>query len=333
MSSLLITGGAGFIGSNLVRFLSNKYPDYHFIIYDKLTYAGNPDNLSDIDKSRCMFFHADICDETALEAAIRTYKVDALIHLASGSHVDRAIIDASAYSQPAHTGTINILEAVRRFKLRAHFVMTTMEWSPSTAAREDETELTHNPYSAAKKQEELLIAKYVDKYGIFATGTRCVNNVGPFQYPEKIVPLFITNAIEGLPLLIYGDGSQKRDYLYVLDHCAGIDLVLHHGQLGEVYDIGSRNEVMNLSLAHQILKLLDQSESLIRYIPDRPGHSWTRLLDLTKICKLGWQPQNTYEQALQKTVKWYVENQGWWRRIKSGETYKDYYRTLYGVIR
>jgi dTDP-glucose 4,6-dehydratase len=333
MPNLLITGGAGFIGSNLVRFMSEKHPDYRFVIYDKLTYAGNPDNLNDVDKSRCLFVHADICDETALEEAIRTYKVDALIHLASGSHVDRAILDASAFTHPANSGTLAILEATRKFMLRAHFVMTTMGWAPSPAAIEGETEATHNPYSAAKRQEELLVTHYVEKYGIFATSTRCVNNIGPFQYPEKVVPLFITNAIEELPLLIYGDGSQKRDYLYVLDHCEGIDLVLHHGQLGEVYDIGSGHEVMNLSLAHQILGMLDKSESLLRYVPDRPGHSWTRRLDVSKIRKLGWQPQNPYEQALQKTVNWYVGNQGWWRKIKSGSEYKDYCQKLYGIIR
>lgn len=316
-----------------MRFMSNKFPDYRFVVYDKLTYAGNPDNLNDIDKSRCTFIHADICDETALEDAIRAYKVDAVIHLASVSHVDRAIIDGVAYSGAAKSGTIAVLEAIRKFMLRAHFVMTTMEWSPSPSASDGEAESRHNPYTAAKQQEELLVTSYVEKYGIFATSTRCVNNFGPFQYPEKIVPLFITNAIDDLPLLIYGDGTQKRDYLYVMDHCEGIDLVLHHGQLGEVYDIGNGNEVMNLSLAHQIIEMLDKPESLIRNIPDRPGHSWTRPLDLEKIRQLGWQPRNTYEQALQKTVKWYVENQEWWRKTKSGKEYKDYYRKLYGIIR
>lgn len=330
MQNLLITGGVGFIGANLVHFLSTRYPEYHIVIFDKLTYAGNLDSLSDIDRRQYAFVRGDICDAVAVEEVIRKYDIDTLVNLAAESHVDRVIMNLSPSVRTNKCGINVILEAARKFGLRTHFVTTAQGWARESSSEEINAFMACNPYVAMKKEAELLLRVYVETHGVYATSTRSVNNIGPYQYPEKIVPLFITNAMDNLPLPIYGHGLQRHDYLFVLDHCEAINLILHRGEIGEVYDIGIGCEIANLDMARVILRLLGKSDTLIQHVPDRPGYEWTYSLNLSKIRALGWQPHHTFEQALEKTVKWYVENERWWRKLKSSEEYTEYYRKQYG---
>jgi dTDP-glucose 4,6-dehydratase len=340
MQNLLITGGAGFIGSNFVHYLLEKYPAYRVIVFDKLTYAGNLDNLRDIvdtsrasgNDARFAFVRGDICDAPAVEDALRKFNIDTLVNLAAETHVDRSIMDADAFIRTDVYGTYVLLEAARKFQLeRVHQVGTdeVYGWVETGASKETDPLLPRSPYAASKAGADLLIRAYVVTHGVRATITRGANNIGPYQYPEKVVPLFITNALDDLPLPLYGDGLQMRDYQFVLDHCEAIDLVLYRGQVGEIYNVGTGRETVNLDMARLILKLLGKPQALIQHVPDRPGHDRRYSLDVSKIRALGWQSRHTFEQALEKTVKWYVENEWWWRRIKSGE-YKEYYRKQYG---
>ncbi|MCL4486570.1 MAG: dTDP-glucose 4,6-dehydratase [Chloroflexi bacterium] len=331
MRNLLITGGAGFIGSNLVRYMLRKHPDYHLVVYDKLTYAGNLDNLRDIASDRrYAFVKGDICDAEAVESAIRDHKIDTIVNLAAETHVDRSIMDPDAFIKTDVYGTYVLLEAAKKFGLRYHQVGTdeVYGWVEKGSSRETDGLMPRSPYAASKAGADLLIHAYFVTYQVPVTITRGANNIGPYQYPEKVVPLFITNAIDNLPLPVYGDGRQMRDYQYVLDHCEGIDLALHQGKPGEVYNVGTGRETVNLEMARLVLKLLNKPESLIQHVADRPGHDRRYSLDVSKLSGLGWEPAHTFEEALEKTVQWYVENEWWWRKIKSGD-YKEYYRKQY----
>lgn len=331
MKNLLITGGAGFIGSNFVRYILNQYPDYRVVVYDKLTYAGNLDNLRDVATNpRYAFIHADICDAPTVERAVREYHIDTIVNFAAETHVDRSIMDADAFIQTDVYGTYVLLEAAKKFGLRYHQVGTdeVYGWVEQGRSREDDRLLPRSPYAASKAGADLLIHAYVITHHVAATITRGANNIGPYQYPEKVVPLFVTNALDNLPLPLYGDGKQVRDYQFVLDHCEAIDVVLHHGQLGEIYNVGTGIETENIVMARMILKLLNKPESLIQPVADRPGHDRRYALDITKLRALGWKPTHDFEQGLEKTVQWYVDNEWWWRKLKSGE-YLEYYRKQY----
>ncbi len=332
MKNLLITGGAGFIGSNLVRYLLKKYPTYHVIVYDKLTYAGNLDNLRDVEGDpRYAFVRGDICDATAVAQAIREHHVDTIVNLAAETHVDRSIMDADAFIKTDVYGAYVLLEAAKQFGLERYHQVGTDEvygWVEEGSSEEGDRLLPRSPYAASKAGADLLIHAYRVTYGLPVTITRGANNIGPYQYPEKVVPLFITNAMDNLPLPVYGDGRQQRDYQFVLDHCEAIDLVLHQGAIGEVYNVGTGREVYNLDMARLILKLLNKPETLIQHVADRPGHDRRYSLDVTKLRGLGWEPAHTFEEALEKTVHWYVANERWWRKIKSGE-YREYYAKQY----
>ncbi len=334
MRNLLVTGGAGFIGSNFTRYMLEHYPDLKVVVYDKLTYAGNLDNLKDVAErfgGRYAFVHADICDAPRVEAAIREHDIDTIVNFAAESHVDRSILDADAFIQTDVYGTYVLLEAARKFGLRLHHVSTDEVYGevPVGRSKEDDPLKPRSPYAASKAGADLLIHAYHVTHGVQATITRGSNNIGPYQYPEKVVPLFITNAIDDLPLPLYGDGRQQRDYQYVLDHCEAIDLVLRKGQPGEIYNVGTGVETRNIDMARMILDLLGKPHSLIQHVEDRPGHDRRYALDTSKLQALGWTSRHTFEEALEKTVRWYVENEWWWRKIKSGE-YWEYYRRQYG---
>jgi dTDP-glucose 4,6-dehydratase len=331
MQNLLITGGAGFIGSNFVRYLLQKYPAYRVVVLDKLTYAGNLDNLRDVETHpRYAFVRGDICDPAIVEQTITAHQIDTIVNFAAETHVDRSIMDADAFIKTDVYGTYVLLEAAKKFGLRYHQVGTdeVYGWVAQGSSEEDDRLIPRSPYAASKAGADLLIHAYYVTHGVGATITRGANNIGPYQYPEKAVPLFVTNAIDNLPLPLYGDGKQVRDYQYVLDHCEAIDIVLHHGKIGEVYNVGTGQETENIVMAKMVLRLLGKPESLIQYVPDRPGHDRRYALDITKLRGLGWEPSHTFEEALAKTVRWYVENEWWWRKLKSGE-YLEYYKKQY----
>jgi len=333
--NLMITGGAGFIGSNFTRYVLDRYPEYHVVVYDKLTYAGNLDNLEDTAErfaDRYAFVRGDICDAAGVRETIRSYGVDTIVNFAAETHVDRSIMDPDAFIQTDVYGTFVLLEATRELGLeRMHQVSTDEVYGhvPVGALQETDPVAPRSPYAASKTSGDLMVLAYHITYGLPVTITRGANNIGPYQYPEKVVPLFVTNALDDLPLPLYGDGLQVRDYQYVLDHCEAIDLVLHEGGVGEIYNIGTGTEMRNLDMTRLILELLNKPQSLIQPVQDRPGHDRRYALDVTKIRALGWEPAHTCEEAIAKTVRWYVENEWWWRPIKSGEHYQAYYRQQY----
>jgi dTDP-glucose 4,6-dehydratase len=333
LKNLLVTGGAGFIGSNFARYILQKYPEYSVLVYDKMTYAGNPDNLKDLaGDPRYAFVLGDICDAVLVQQTLREHRIDTIVNFAAETHVDRSIMEPDAFIKTDVYGTYVLLEAARTLGVeRYHQVGTDEVYGAVIEGSSKETDPLEprSPYSASKAGGDLLANSYFITYGVPVTITRGSNNIGPYQYPEKVVPLFVTNAIDNLPLPIYGDGRQQRDYQYVLDHCEGIDLVLHKGTPGEIYNVGSGHETYNIDMARLMLKLLGKPESLIRYVSDRPGHDRRYSLDCSKLRALGWRSGHTFEQALEKTVRWYVDNEWWWRKIKSG-AYMDYYKKWYG---
>jgi len=330
--NLLVTGGAGFIGSNFTRYVLEKYPDYRVVVFDKLTYAGNLDNLRDLKgNDHYVFVWGDICDAEAVDKVMQSHDIDTIVNFAAETHVDRSIMEADAFIKTDVYGTYVLLEAARRVPgVRYHQVSTDEVYGEvlEGRSREGDALLPRSPYAASKAGAEHLVAAYHVTYGIPTTVTRGANSIGPYQYPEKFVPLFITNAMDDIELPLYGDGRQMRDYQYVLDHCEGIDLVLHQGVVGETYNLGSGVETLNLDMARQILRLLGKPESLIRHVTDRLGHDRRYALDCSKVQELGWRSHHTFEETLEKTVRWYVENEWWWRKIKSGE-YLEYYRRQY----
>ena len=335
MRNLMVTGGAGFIGSNFVREMLKKYPDYSIVVYDKLTYAGNLNNLKDVAErfaDRYAFVQGDICDAAGVRDAIHAHAVDTIVNFAAESHVDRSIMDPDAFIKTDVYGTYVLLEATREFGLeRMHQVSTDEVYGhvPEGASKETDPIAPRSPYAASKASGDMMVNAYYVTYNSPVTITRGANNIGPYQYPEKVVPLFTTNAIDDLPLPLYGDGLQVRDYQYVLDHCEAIDIVLHKGETGGIYNIGTGTEMRNIDMTHLVLKLLGKPESLIQPVRDRPGHDRRYALDVTKICGLGWEPAHSCEEAVAKTVRWYVENEWWWRPIKSGGHYQEYYKRQY----
>jgi dTDP-glucose 4,6-dehydratase len=334
LRNLLIAGGAGFIGSNFVHYILDKYPDYRVVVYDKLTYAGNLDNLKDVESDpRFAFIQGDICDAAAVEQALRQHAIDAIVNFAADTHVDRSLMAPGVFIQTDVYGTFILLEAAKKLGIERYHQVSTDEVYGQVlqgSSLESDPLEARSPYSASKAGGDLMVQAYFASFGLPVTITRGSNNIGPYQYPEKVVPVFITNAMDNLPLPVYGDGRQMRDYQYVVDHCEGIDVVLHKGRSGEIYNVGSGVETYNIDMALTILELLDKPESLIQHVTDRPGHDRRYSINCDKVKALGWRPSNAFAQALEKTVRWYVKNEWWWRKIKSGEHYGEYYQRNYG---
>lgn len=334
MKNFLITGGAGFIGANFVHHLLATYPDYRVVVFDKLTYAGNLNNLADMsDDPRYTFVRGDICDAQAVETVIREHSIDTIVNFAAETHVDRSIMEPDAFIRTDVIGTHVLLEAARKLGLERYHQISTDEVyghiPAGYSSRETDPVAPRSPYSASKASGDLLVLSYWVTYQLPVTITRGANNIGPYQYPEKVVPLFVTNALEGKSLPVYGDGRQMRDYQWVGDHCQGIDVVIHHGQLGEIYNVGTGQEMENLRMVEILLDELGAPRSLIQHVEDRPGHDRRYSLNIDKLKALGWQPQHDCETAIRRTVRWYVDNEWWWRPLKDGE-FKEYYQRLYG---
>ncbi len=334
MKNIMVTGGAGFIGSNFTIHLLNKYRNYQVVVYDKLTYAGNLDNLLEVsDDPRYHFVRGDICESGAVTEAIKRYDIDTIINFAAETHVDRSILDPQAFIRTNVDGTYVLLEAARQLGLeRFHQVSTDEVYGDvpkGYSSLETDPVAPRSPYAASKASGDLMTLAFYTTYGLPVTITRGANNIGPYQYPEKVVPLFSTNAIDGLPLPVYGDGRQMRDYQYVGDHCAAVDLVLHEGELGQIYNIGTGHEMENLTMVQILLDALDKPASLIRHVADRPGHDRRYSLNVEKVKRLGWQPEYSLEEAIRQTARWYRDNEWWWRKIKAGE-FQSYYEVQYG---
>jgi dTDP-glucose 4,6-dehydratase len=332
MKNLLVTGGAGFIGANFVHYMLQTYPDYRIVVFDKLTYAGNLNNLTPVAANeRYAFVRGDICDAAAVRNAIQAYEIDTIVNFAAETHVDRSILDPDAFVKTDVYGPFVLCEAVKDLKLeRLHHISTDEVYGPipsGTFAEDDRFKPT-SPYAAAKAGGELLVLAYAQTYNLPVTITRGVNTYGPYQYIEKAIPLFITNALDDQPIPLYGDGSQVRDRLHAADHARAVDVVLHRGQLGEAYNVAADMEHTNIDVARRIVALLGKPESLIQPVLDRPAHDVRYALDTEKLGALGWEPQMTFEQGLEETVRWYAENEAWWRPLKSGE-YLEYYRRQY----
>ena len=336
MRRLMVTGGAGFIGSNFVRYMLEKYPDVFILVYDKLTYAGRLENLEDVAENfagRYTFVKGDICDAPAVDAAVQTHAIDTIINFAAETHVDRSLMEPGSFIQTDVYGTFVLLEAAKKFGLeRYHQISTDEVYGQVLTGRSTEGDHleARSPYSASKASGDLMVLAYWESWRLPITITRGSNNIGPYQYPEKVVPLFATNAIDDQPLPVYGDGLQMRDYQYVLDHCEGIDVVLHKGALGEIYNVGTGQEMTNIEMTRIVLETLGKPESLIKHVEDRAGHDRRYALDVSKLRALGWESRHTCAEAVEKTVRWYAENESWWRPIKSGALYKDYYAQQYG---
>lgn len=334
MKTILVTGGAGFIGSHFVRHILKSYEDYRVVNLDKLTYAGNPENLRDVEGDpRYAFVQGDICNsELVNHLAQRT---DMVVNFAAESHVDRSIMGAEAFMHSNALGVYTLLDAARRHGVERFLQVSTDEVYGSL--EEGEAPWTEevcldprNPYSVAKASGDMMARAFAVTYGLPVVVTRASNNIGSFQYPEKRVPLFITNAIDDLPLPVYGQGGAVRDHLYVTDHCEAIDLVLHRGAAGEVYNVGGENEANGVEVTRKILNLLEKPEDLIQYVKDRPGHDMRYSLDSSKVKALGWTPKHDFENALRLTVEWYAANEAWWRKIKKSSGYRMYYQKQYG---
>ncbi len=329
---ILVTGGLVFIGSNFIRYILNKYPDYEVVNLDKITYAGNPENLKDVENnSRYKFVKGDICNKELVNELVSKEKFDGIINFAAESHVDRSILDPDAFIKTDILGTHSLLQSAREHNLQKFIQISTDEvYGSIEKGRFDEQSpiKPNSPYSASKAGADLLAQAYFKTYGLPVLITRSSNNYGLFQYPEKLIPLFITNLIESKKVPLYGDGLNVRDWLYVLDNCSGIDIVLHNGEIGEVYNIGADNEKTNKEITEIILKELGKDKSAIKYVKDRPGHDRRYALDSSKLKKLGWKPKYDFEQAIKETVQWYKDNPQWWGKIKSGE-YLEYYKQQY----
>ena len=333
MKNILVTGGAGFIGSNFCRYMLGKYPECNVLVLDALTYAGNLDNLADLqDNPRFTFFQGDIRDKSVVEDLVQ--KVDAVVNFAAETHVDRSIADPGSFVLTDVYGVFTLLEAGKKFGIERFVHISTDEVygtiEQGSFVEGDPLE-PNSPYSASKAGGELLARAYFVTYGLPIVITRGSNNFGPYQYPEKLIPLFITNAMEDKPLPVYGDGQQVRDWIYVMDHCEGVDLVLHKGEPGQVYNLGGGSEHTNLEVTKFILNCLNKPDSLIKFVADRPGHDRRYSLDCRRIQELGWSPRHNFEDALEHTVRWYIENEAWWRKIKEQQVeYREFTKEWYG---
>ena len=330
---LLITGGAGFIGANFVRHILETYPDYKLINYDKLTYAGNLENLAGLEDNRnYTFVRGDIADRKQV-GEVMSAGVDVVLNFAAESHVDRSLEGAAVFIQTNVLGTQVLLEAALEHKIDRFVQISTDEVYGSLGPSGSFTEKTplspNSPYAATKAAADLMVRAYFESFGVQAIITRCSNNYGPYQFPEKLIPLFITNALEDIPLPVYGDGLYIRDWIHVIDHCRALDLALHRGKPGEIYNIGGGNERTNLEITKLILKHLKKSESLITHVKDRPGHDRRYAIDCSKIReKLGFETSMTLEKGLKQTMDWYIQNRPWWEKVRSGE-YREYYHRHY----
>ncbi len=333
MKKILVTGGCGFIGSNFIRYVLN-HSDYEVVNLDKLTYAGNLKNLVDIQENRrYRFYRGDICNYEFVSYIIEKERTDSIINFAAESHVDRSILSSQEFIRTNITGTNVLLELTRQYELEKYLQISTDEVYGSLGPDgkfTEETPLSPNsPYSASKASADLLVKAFFHTYGIPAIITRCSNNYGPYQFPEKLIPLMIINAINDKQLPVYGDGLNVRDWIYVEDHCDAILKVFEKGRIGEVYNIGAENERTNIEIVKLILKELEKDETLIRFVKDRPGHDRRYAIDATKIkTELGWKPAHSFENAIKETITWYLNNRTWWEEIISGD-YLNYYKKWY----
>ena len=315
---ILITGGAGFIGSNYIHYVIKNHPDYKIINLDKLTYAGNISNLKDIESNKnYSFVKGDICDEKLIDKLCK--ECDYIINFAAETHVDRSIEDASDFIRTNVSGVHNILESVRKNKVKRLIQISTDEVYGSAkegSFKETDTLKPNSPYAASKASGDLLVRAYLKTYEIPAIIVRSSNNFGPYQFPEKVIPLFVTNLLENKKVPLYAKGDNVRDWLFVEDNCAAIDVVLHQGQFGDVYNIGADNEITNIDLTKRILKQMNKDESCIESVKDRLGHDFRYSLDSRKIRSLGWAPEYNFQDALNKTINWYTQNKNWWQPLK-----------------
>ena len=347
MKNILITGGAGFIGSHLVRLLVNKYPDYHIVNMDVLTYAGNLENLKDIEnKENYTFVKCDICDVEKVNQVFKKYQIDSVIHLAAESHVDRSIKDPFSFARTNVMGTLSLLQAAKQhwngnFTNKLFYHVSTDEVYGSIGEEGFFTEKTaydpHSPYSASKASSDHFVRAFADTYGLPTVISNCSNNYGSYQFPEKLIPLFINNIVNNKPLPVYGKGENVRDWLFVDDHVRAIDVIFHKGILGETYNIGGFNEWKNIDLIKVMIKTVDRllgreegtSDKLITFVTDRAGHDLRYAIDSTKLKnELGWEPSLQFEEGIEKTVQWYLENQEWLDNVTSGD-YQAYYQKMY----
>lgn len=335
--TVIVTGGAGFIGSNFIFYYLSAHPEDRIVCLDKLTYAGNMSTLAPVmEKENFRFCKIDICDREGVEKVFSEEKPDFVVNFAAESHVDRSIEDPGVFLQTNIIGTATLMDACRRFGVeRYHQVSTDEVYGDLPLDRPDLffTEATpihtSSPYSSSKAGADLLVQAYHRTYGLPVSISRCSNNYGPYHFPEKLIPLMIINALHDKPLPVYGEGINVRDWLYVEDHCKAIDLVIHKGRVGEVYNIGGHNEMRNIDIVKLICKELDKPESLITYVTDRKGHDMRYAIDPTKIhIELGWLPETKFADGIKKTIKWYLENESWWQPIISGE-YQNYYEKMY----
>jgi dTDP-glucose 4,6-dehydratase len=347
MKNILITGGAGFIGAHLVRLLVNTYPKYHIVNMDVLTYAGNLSNLKDIEnKENYTFVKCDICDVEKVKQVFQDYKIDNVIHLAAESHVDRSITDPFLFAQTNVMGTLSLLQAAKnywnnQFENKLFYHVSTDEVYGSLGAAGYFTEKTnydpHSPYSASKASSDHFVRAFSDTYGLPVVISNCSNNYGPYQFPEKLIPLFINNIIHNKPLPVYGKGENVRDWLFVNDHARAIDVIFHDGKVGETYNIGGVNEWKNIDLIKIIIKTVDRllereagsSDKLITFVTDRAGHDLRYAIDATKLKdELGWEPSLQFEEGIEKTVQWYLDHKSWLEEVTSGN-YQNYYEKMY----
>ncbi|WP_395761023.1 dTDP-glucose 4,6-dehydratase [Bacillus sp. 3G2] len=332
---VLVTGGAGFIGSNFVRYMVKKYPEYNLVNLDALTYAGNLENLKEIEGlPNYKFVKGDIADREFINRLFEEEKFDYVLNFAAESHVDRSITNPDIFIQTNIQGTQVLLDAAKNAQVKKYLQVSTDEVYGTlgdTGYFTEETPLASNsPYSSSKAGADLLVRAYHETFGLPVNITRCSNNYGPFHFPEKLIPLMIINALNNKQLPVYGDGLNVRDWLHVEDHCQAIDLVLHKGENGEVYNVGGNNERTNIEIVKTILKALNKPESLIQYVTDRPGHDRRYAIDATKLREeLGWSPKYNFDTGIEQTINWYLENQDWWENIISGE-YQEYFDNQYG---
>ena len=318
---VLVTGGAGFIGSNFIHYMFRKYPEYKIVNLDKLTYAGNPENLRDIeDNPNYKFIKGDIANRKIVDEIFKSRKIDAVINFAAESHVDRSIEDPGIFIQTDIFGTYVLLEAVKKYGSKLFMQISTDEVYGSItegSCKEDHPLMPNSPYSASKAGAEMIVRSFFKTYGAPVIITRTSNNFGPYQYPEKVIPLFVTNLIDNIKVPLYGDGMNVRDWIYVEDNCAALDLVLHKGRIGEIYNIGAGNEKPNIWITRKLLEILGKSEDMIKPVDDRLGHDRRYSVNCSKMIKeLGWNTSYKFEEALEKTVHWYVNNENWWRPLK-----------------
>jgi dTDP-glucose 4,6-dehydratase len=334
MVDVLVTGGAGFIGSNFVRHALAAHADWRVTTLDKLTYAGRMENLHDVlEHPRHTFVKGDVAD--AAVAAPLVHQADVVVHFAAETHVDRSLMHAGEFITTDVFGTFVLLEAARESKKIRRFIQISTDEVygnvPQGSSRETDELKPRNPYSASKAGADRLAYSYFATYEVPVIITRASNNYGPYQFPEKVIPLFVTNALDGIPVPLYGDGLQVRDWLHVMDHCRAVDFLIERGQNGEVYNVGGGNDVRNVDLTRRILALTGKDESLITHVPDRLGHDRRYSLDTTKLRQLGWAPQEPFEEGLAQTVEWYRQNGWWWRPIKEGDpAFRSYYERQYG---